>query len=112
MAATSSASRPPQRERRQPQRSCVACRVPGTKRELIRLVREADGGVALDPTGRADGRGAYVGPFRACWSEALTGKRLSQALRTNLSEHDRAALRAFAESLPAGPCPNQEKETS
>lgn len=30
------------------------------KKSLVRIVRNADGSVAIDPTGKAAGRGAYV----------------------------------------------------
>lgn len=86
----------------------MACRATGEKRTLLRLVRNPNGGVAVDPSGKADGRGAYVGEFRGCWDQALQGKRLEQALRTTISEHGRDQLSAFAETLPDLPCPNQE----
>ena len=49
--------------RRVPIRSCVVCRQTSDKKTLLRVVRapEKDGGaVAVDPTGRANGRGAYI----------------------------------------------------
>ena len=50
--------------RRLPERSCVACRTTRPKRELVRVVRAPDGSVAVDATGRAPGRGAYLLPGR------------------------------------------------
>lgn len=48
----------PAQRRHVPQRTCIACRATDAKRALIRLVRLADGRVAVDPTGRQAGRGA------------------------------------------------------
>ena len=48
------------RARTEPERTCVACRAKGGKRELIRVVRRPDGRVHSDPSGKAPGRGAYL----------------------------------------------------
>ncbi|HCU73426.1 MAG: DNA-binding protein [Chloroflexi bacterium] len=41
-------------------RTCVVTRAKRTKRELIRIVRTPSGDVQCDPSGRLDGRGAYI----------------------------------------------------
>jgi predicted RNA-binding protein YlxR (DUF448 family) len=69
------------------------------KRNLIRLVR-TPGGVAIDSTGKAAGRGAYVHDNKSCWENALKGA-LSHALKTELTEQDRDVLVHFMENLPA-----------
>ncbi|MGL4972956.1 MAG: RNase P modulator RnpM [Culicoidibacterales bacterium] len=43
-----------------PLRRCVVTRDQFPKRELIRVVRTKEGVVSVDPTGRANGRGAYL----------------------------------------------------
>ena len=67
------------------------------KRQLVRLVRTTDGRVQIDPTGKAAGRGAYLHERRACWEHALGHHELDRALRINLNDADRAALRAHGE---------------
>jgi len=47
-------------------------------------VRRPDGVVALDPTGSAEGRGAYLCADRACWAIALKRSLLGRALRTSI----------------------------
>lgn len=84
----------PQRPRREPQRSCVACRTKRPKRELIRLVFDAAGRLAVDARGRVPGRGAYLCAQPDCWQKAAGGRPLSQALRRDLNDADRALLRA------------------
>lgn len=84
-----------------PQRTCTGCREVQGKRQMIRVVRSADGQVAVDATGKAPGRGAYVHQRRSCWQAALKDGRLAHALRVaQLNEDDRAALQAYAAALP------------
>ena len=83
--------------RRVPQRTCVGCRTVQPKRQLVRLVRQADGSVVIDPTGKAAGRGAYLHDRAACWAQALRTRAVDHALKTDLTEADRARLRAHGE---------------
>jgi len=82
-----------------PQRTCVACRTTGAKRELTRVVRTPEGRVEVDLQGRSAGRGAYLCANPACWAEALKHDRLGRALRTTISNEDEEALRRYAEQL-------------
>jgi predicted RNA-binding protein YlxR (DUF448 family) len=50
------------------------------KAELLRVVRNLEGEVLVDPTGKAAGRGAYVCRRRQCAEQAVTQKRLTRAL--------------------------------
>lgn len=43
-----------------PMRTCVVTREKYEKRELLRIVRTPEGEVIIDPTGKANGRGAYL----------------------------------------------------
>ena len=69
-----------------PQRTCVGCRLVLPKRSLIRVVHQA-GGVIVDPTGKAPGRGAYLHNQRSCWEKGMKGG-LAHALRTELTQAD------------------------
>ena len=46
--------------KKKPMRSCVVTKEKLEKKELLRIVRDKEGIVSIDPTGRANGRGAYV----------------------------------------------------
>ncbi len=84
-----------------PQRTCVGCRRVQGKRQLVRVVRQADGHVRLDATGKAPGRGAYVHANGECWRSALSGGRLAHALKLDqIEEADRAELQVYAVTLP------------
>jgi len=88
--------------RRVPQRTCVVCRVTADKRELTRLVRTSDEGVQIDPSGKRNGRGAYLCNQSSCWQRAVESDALATALRTTLTDADRQRLRA---ARPASPTP-------
>ncbi|HEY7063981.1 MAG TPA: YlxR family protein [Chloroflexota bacterium] len=87
------------RPRHVPARTCVGCREEQPKRQLVRIVRAPSGGVTVDPTGKAAGRGAYLCRRPECWTDALRRGALAGALRVTLSPEDRAGLDAFAASL-------------
>ncbi len=86
-----------------PQRMCVACRERSAKRTLIRIVRTPEGRVEHDPTGRKNGRGAYLCDDPACWDRALRSDLLARALKTTIDEEALGRLRAYAATLPPVP---------
>ncbi|MBQ3106831.1 MAG: YlxR family protein [Eggerthellaceae bacterium] len=74
-------------EAKKRQRSCVACGKQEQKGSLHRMVRNADGVVSLDVTGKAAGRGAYVCSAE-CLAAACKAKKLDRALRVKLGAQD------------------------
>lgn len=81
------------RPRHVPQRTCFICREKRDKRQLIRLVRTPEGSVLVDPTGKQNGRGAYLCDQPACWDKVLAdGRLLNQALKTSVTATDLAAI--------------------
>jgi predicted RNA-binding protein YlxR (DUF448 family) len=84
-----------------PVRTCVICREQSTKRQLVRVVRQPDGSVVIDPTGRLNGRGAYLCDKPGCWRKAAESDALARALNTAVTEELRMILRERAEALAA-----------
>jgi len=83
----------PARPRHVPQRTCFVCREKRDKRQLTRLVRTPEGAVLVDPTGKQNGRGAYLCEQSTCWDKVLAdGRLLNEALKTNVSAEDLAAI--------------------
>ena len=81
---------------------CVGCREEKTKRELLRIVRNASGeDVQIDITGKAPGRGAYVCLNRACIMEAKKTNALSRALRVRIPDLLYAELLSLLEGKEA-----------
>jgi predicted RNA-binding protein YlxR (DUF448 family) len=101
-------SKVPLRPRHVPLRTCVACRSTEAKRGLVRVVRTPEGRVEIDPTGKRNGRGAYVHESRACWEAALKRDRLGHALKISVPAADMERLRAHAARLAPEP---DERET-
>lgn len=60
-------------------RTCIGCGQIREKKELIRIVRTPEGRILVDPTGRANGRGAYICPDPACVDKARRRKALRRA---------------------------------
>ncbi len=82
------------RPKHRPQRTCIACRETKDKRELIRVVRTPEGNFIVDPTGKANGRGAYLCRQASCWDKGLQKQRLAQTLKATLTAEQIAALQA------------------
>lgn len=88
------------RPRHVPQRTCIVCRQSDAKRALIRLVRDATGRVAIDPTGKRPGRGAYLCRNPECWSQALRRHAVERALKiAALHADDRAMIEQMGRQL-------------
>ena len=91
----------PARPKHVPQRTCVGCRSVLAKRTLTRIVRQPDG-VFIDPTGKLNGRGAYLHDLKSCWERALKGG-LANGLKVSLTPEDRQRLETYMTSLPDEP---------
>ena len=81
-----------------PQRTCVGCHTVLAKRSLTRIVRQMDA-VCIDPSGKMNGRGAYLHNLRSCWERGLKAG-LQKALKVSLTPEDRHRLEQFMTSLP------------
>ncbi len=92
------------RPRHIPQRTCVGCREHSAKGDLLRLVRTPDG-VFADPSGKMNGRGAYIHANKECLQKAIKGS-LDKALRLSFSEDDGERMQTLSLSLP------DERETA
>ena len=69
-----------------PQRQCMGCRERKAKREMIRVVRQTDGNVSLDFSGKLNGRGAYICPNPECLKMAQKAKSLERSLEVPIPE--------------------------
>ncbi len=56
------------------------------KNSLIRVVRTPEGDIALDPTGKRSGRGAYICHSSVCLKKARKARRLESALDCSIPE--------------------------
>ena len=68
-----------------PMRTCIITREKLPKRELVRVVRTKDG-VVVDPTGKINGRGAYLKLDRDVFEKAKKTKALDKHLEVEVDE--------------------------
>lgn len=59
-------------------RKCILSQEMKPKKEMIRVVRSKEGEMSVDPTGKANGRGAYVSKDLAVVEAARKKKKLEQ----------------------------------
>lgn len=82
-----------------PMRMCVGCREMKPKRELVRIVCSKEGAIAVDETGKAPGRGAYVCPIRGCLERAVKSRALERAFSRKVEKEVFDALASRIEVL-------------
>lgn len=85
--------------KKQRPRTCVGCGEESPKRTLLRVVRSPEGEVRYDPTGKANGRGAYLCADPACVAAAKKKKSLSRALKTEVPESVYEELAELCEKM-------------
>lgn len=56
------------------------------KNMLMRIVNDKSAGVKIDPTGKANGRGAYICKNMKCIEEAKKTRQIQRALKTQVDE--------------------------
>ena len=61
-----------------PNRTCIGCNEIKPKKELIRIVKNKEGNIFVDKTGKANGRGAYLCDNIECLEKAIKTKRLER----------------------------------
>ena len=76
-----------------PQRTCIGCRETKDKNELIRIVKNKDGEIFIDLTGKADGRGAYICNNVQCLEKTVKSKRLENSFNIKIDNEIYESLR-------------------
>ena len=66
------------------QRTCIGCRIAGSREDLVRFVASKDGGVVFDLAGGAWGRGAWIHPRTDCLVKSV--RSLGRALRQPIAQ--------------------------
>jgi len=70
--------------RKIPQRVCVGCGEMKSKKEMLRVLKTAEGEILLDATGKKNGRGAYLCFSRECLTKAIKGKGLERSFKMSI----------------------------
>ena len=66
-------------------RTCIACRQMKDKKLLIRVVKNQDGEIFIDKTGKTNGRGAYVCNSAECFKKLEKSRGLNRAFKGEVS---------------------------
>ncbi len=65
-----------------PLRKCTGCQEMRNKKDMIRILKTAEGEIVMDATGRKNGRGAYICPKGECLERAVKSRGLERSLKT------------------------------
>lgn len=74
------------KQRKIPMRKCVISNEMKPKKEMVRVVRSKEGDVSIDPTGKKNGRGAYVSIDPELVAEGKKKDALSRALNAKVTD--------------------------
>ncbi|SFD79876.1 hypothetical protein SAMN05216238_104127 [Lentibacillus persicus] len=88
------------KQKKVPQRKCVVTNEMKPKKELIRVVRNKEGDVFIDPTGKKNGRGAYLSNDSAVIEKAEKTGVLNRQLETNVDPTIYEELKKLVEGKP------------
>ena len=72
--------------KKMPERTCIVTKEKTLKKDLLRVVRDKDGNVSVDTTGKANGRGAYLKRDENVINKAKETKILDKALEVNIPD--------------------------
>lgn len=78
--------------KKQPTRTCIACKNKNDKKNLIRIVKNNDE-IKLDFTGKLNGRGAYICNDINCIEKCIKAKALNRAFGQNVTEQTYAKIK-------------------
>ena len=82
--------------RKTPLRKCVATNEMKPKQDLIRIVRNKEGDVFVDPTGKQNGRGAYISLDQSAIDKAEKSQVLTKHLNAEIPASVYTELRELA----------------
>ena len=69
-----------------PLRQCVGCGQMKSKKEMMRVIKTAEGDIVLDVTGRKNGRGAYLCKQEECLKMAMKNKGLERSFKMSIDQ--------------------------
>jgi hypothetical protein len=83
-------------KRKIPERKCVVTQEMRPKKELIRVVRNKEGEVFVDPSGKRNGRGAYLTASMEVIDKAEESNALARSLNAEIGPEVYEELRKLA----------------
>jgi len=74
-------------------RRCIGCYESKPKKELLRIVRNNEGKIVMDFSGRMNGRGAYLCDNAECFEKMAKGNKLSREFEVQVGTETYETLR-------------------
>ena len=68
-----------------PMRQCVGCGEMKSKKEMMRILKTAEGDIVLDVTGKMNGRGAYLCKAEECLKKARKNRGVERSFKMSIS---------------------------
>mgnify|MGYP000014867863 CR=1 FL=1 len=81
------------KQKKIPMRRCIGCYESKPKKELLRIVRNSEGIIQMDFSGKMNGRGAYLCDDAGCFEKMVKGNKLSREFETEIKMETYEALR-------------------
>ena len=82
-----------------PLRKCTGCQEMKQKKDMMRVLKTAEGQIVLDTTGRKNGRGAYLCRSMSCFEQAVKDKGLERSLKVKVPEETYESLKKEIEAF-------------
>lgn len=67
-------------------RQCVGCGEMKNKKDMMRVLKSAEGPIVLDMTGKKNGRGAYLCMNKECLVKARKNKGLERSFKMSIPD--------------------------
>ncbi len=84
-----------------PLRQCVGCGEMKSKKEMMRVLKTAEGPIVLDVTGKKNGRGAYLCFSLECLKMARKNKGLERSFKMSIPSEVYESLEKEFEEIDA-----------
>lgn len=82
-----------------PMRQCIGCGEIKSKKQLLRILKTAEGEITFDVTGRKNGRGAYLCFSEECLHRAMKTKGLERSFQMKIRPEIYAGLEKEFEKI-------------
>lgn len=71
-------------DKKVPMRQCIGCGCMKSKKEMMRVLKDTEGNILLDVTGKKNGRGAYLCKTEECLKKARKNKGLERSFKMSI----------------------------
>lgn len=74
-------------QKREPERTCIACRKKGNKSLFFKIVMNKNGDVEIESDVKLEGRGAYICKNEECAKICKKNRALNRVFKRNIPEN-------------------------